>query len=134
MRPHIKKEIVPCSGHNLSSCNFSLGGVRGIDLGRTLLLRRVPCKPAFDKSAVMRSLIVLSYIYLKASLDRYIKQQKTPSSVSFISLGLRSEGDSNPRAACDDYTLSRLSILTRNRLSYTILLIISFLLSRNLRT
>ena len=46
----------------------------------------------------------------------------------------RSEGDSNPRAACDDYTLSRLSILTRNRLSYTILLIISFLLSRNLRT
>ena len=81
--------------------------MRGIDLGRTLLLRRVPCKPAFDKSAVMRSLIVLSYIYLKASLDRYIKQQKTPSSVSFISLGLRSEGDSNPRAACDDYTLSR---------------------------
>ena len=69
--------------------------MRGIDLGRTLLLRRVPCKPAFDKSAVMRSLIVLSYIYLKASLDRYIKQQKTPSSVSFISLGLRSEGDSD---------------------------------------
>ena len=51
-----------------------------------------------------------------------------------ICLSWRSEGDSNPRAACDDYTLSRLSILTRNRLSYTILLIISFLLSRNLRT
>ena len=54
--------------------------------------------------------------------------------VNFQPFEKRSEGDSNPRAACDDYTLSRLSILTRNRLSYTILLIISFLLSRNLRT